>query len=524
MQMLPYAICKPIYERLGLEFWPEQQEIIEYEGRFPLVVGGERGGKSFTTAAKMLPQIIMLPYISDHKFFKPDGTPISDVFRDRPRDPHFVLFGPNYREPRVEFELLQRWLTELDELITTGTNKPSKPQDGPWVMVTKKGVVIQTWSMENPSSIRAVDLEGALCCEAGMMPYDGITRVQGRVSGTQGFVIYNGTLENSQKWYRDWALLGKRPNHLGIKSFSLPTWTNRKLFPGGINHPEIQRLRRMYSPDLWDMRVAAIPRPPRDRVLDAITEAHVRDDIVIPTDAQVDIWVDPGFATAYAVLFVAHWDIPEDQPLTLSEGADADNIPQWALRGTQSRRDWRRFFYIVDEFYEQGKNTRQMIDMVRSHPLWPLVLKSKTGVIDVAARGHRDSTESALEIWQQLTPLSWNYELWPQSALMERIRTSAHMFQFAISPKCKGLLAEAGLGEPVFEGMHHWKYPTDRDGHVVGETPKDAWNHSAKALGYGLLYYLRQVEHLAKPTTFSRLARRPTGMSYLRPRRVLGRG
>lgn len=457
-----------------------QLEVALHADRFPVIGGGERGGKTFVTAALALPHIILMPEMVPAKFYDEDGNLKFDHKRSRPRSPHVVIFGPTYMEPREEFKLIEGWLNDLGLLCDVrNVNAPSKPQDGPWSMVTKQGVVIRTWSMEDSRSIRAVDAEFAIVAEAGKCPYDGIERVNGRVSGTKGFIIYSGTMEDSQQWYQDWMLMGKRANDIGIVSYSLPTWSNVALYPTGESDPEIQRLRKLYPEDTFAMRVAAEPRPPRLRVLKEMTSEHIQR-IAVPLDADVEIWIDPGYASAYALLWVAIWE--EAYP-------DGER---------------RKRFHVFDEFYEQGLTTDDMVDLCRARPkLWARVRQC---VIDVAAQGHRDAGESALEKWKAKSPgKSWNLKYWREAPLIERIRVSAKMMQVTVDPRCRGLIAECGLGEPVFPEMHPWKYNSDRDGRITSERPVDKWNHSAKALGYGLLHHLGQVETLRRPQSVNRL-------------------
>ncbi len=486
MDRLPFAACTPFWDACGIEFHPEQLAIVKHADRFPVIGGGERGGKSFTTAAIMLPHIILLPFIKPGKFLTEDGKVRFDPNTDAPRNPDFLLYGPTYAEPRQEFQLLEAWLRKLGKL-PDGRRHMSKPQDGPWKMVTTDGVVIATWSMEDPTSIRSVDLEGAACCEAGKMPYSGIERVWGRVSSNSGFIVYSGTMENSQQWYQDWMLMGQRENHLGIKSYSLPTYTNRHMFPGGRYDKEILHLERAYPEDVFAMRVLAEPRPPRDRVLKEITPEHIKE-VKIPSQAEIEIWIDPGYASAYAVLFVAIWDEFSEKP----KRAPKDWQPE--LLGKR--------FHVFDELYEQGRTTDDMIELCKRHRYWKRV---KNGVIDVASKAHQGNGESALEKWQKRTNLLWNMRYWKEDALIERIRSSAKRGQITIDPKCRGLIAECGLGDPVFPEMHPWKFLTDRDGRIAGEKPIDKWNHSAKALGYGLLQHIGQVESVSRKTSFNRL-------------------
>lgn len=484
MDRLPYKVCEPLYQALGLKFNSSQVMPLKNQDRFPVLGGGERGGKSWTAVAQLLPHVVLLPAMKYDTFYFPDGSLRFDPKIDKPRSPHFVLFGPNYAEPRVEFTYLENWLRELDMLPAERIHV-SKPTEGPWRMVTKEGVVISTWSMEDPTSIRAIDLEGALICEAGKCPYSGVERVQGRVSAKRGFIIYSGTMEEAQRWYQEWMLIGQRPNNLGIVSYSLPTYTNLHEFPGGRNDPEIKRLEAIYPEDIFAMRILAEPRPPRDRVLKEVTNEHIHP-LDYPDDASIEVWIDPGYASAYAVLWVAWWHV---------KVCESDCAPDCNLHRRQQ-------FHFFDEFYEQGLTTMDIINKCRVHPNWPRV---KYGVIDIAAQGHRDAGESALEIWKRRTSVFWNMRYYREEPLIERIRTSAKMMQFSIDPKCVGFIAECGLGEPVFPEMHPWKYPTDRDARIISEKPIDRWNHTAKAVGYGLMHHLGSSESVRKPTTVNRL-------------------
>lgn len=471
-------MCKKIYAVTGFTpTGPEQLAPLLHADRFPCIFGGERGGKSIDLARGIaVPHILALPSIKFDEFYKPGGAPRFDPKVSKPRNPHFALFGPTYKEPRVEFEYIERDLRKLGKLVEAQLSKPS---DGPWRIVTTDGVVVTTISCEVPDGIRSIDLEGAIVCEPGGIMYSAIERIRGRVSSKRGFIAYGGTIENSQRWWKDWQLEGKRPNNSGIVSYLIPSWANTAQFPGGREDPEIKSWWAMLGEDLALERLAAVARPPRYRVLKAVNEDHIRR-VDIPEDATIEIWIDPGYATAYAIVWVAMWN-------------------EEYAGGTRKR------FHFFDELYEQGKTTADMVALCRQMEKWDRV---HTGVIDIASKGHRDATDSSLEIWEKLTNIRFNKRYWAEDRLIERIIVSANTKQFTIDPACKGLIAECGLGEPVFPEMHPWRFVTDRDGRVVGEKPEDKWNHSAKCVGYGLLHHLGQVETRRKPTTWNRLAQR----------------
>ncbi len=492
MERLPFEIKQPIFEAMGVSFHPEQEEVVRATNRQLLVVGGERAGKSYVEAADKVPYLVLLPILKPSKRW--------EEFRRgkiKARSPDFVFFGPSYKEPKAEFEYVEHWLDELGKLAKDTMNRPSKPDDGPWRLVTTDGVVLTTWTLDDPGTVRSIPLEGAMIVEAGRCPKEGYERIRSRVSTTRGFIDLSGTMEFSEKWYTDLALEGKRENDKDLKTFSIPVWTNRSSFPGGENDPEILSMKKFYTDDIWAMRFAAEPRPPGDRVLKEFTEAMISD-VEVPDDALWELAIDPGYASAYAVLFVASWMKYDED----SEG---------------NRRKAGKQFHVAAEFYEQGLNTDDLVSLVVKHPLWPKVVKSKSGVMDIAGKGHRDSTESALEKWKKLTPLNFFMQYWHEEALRERLRTSAKAGQVTISPSCVGLIAEAGLGEPVFPEMHPWKYHLDRSGTITSEKPIDRWNHSVKALGYLLLKHLGPVEYLNEgPMTVNRMRKNKPQTSYFR--------
>lgn len=491
MDRLPYRICKNYYEALGINFEkdnPAQFQVIQAADRFPLIIGGERGGKSFASAALLIPHIDLLPQIRKERFFYPDDDPdptkrgqlkFNWKSRERiPLVPDFVIFGPSYAEPRVEFSYVEEWLRQLDNLAYV-----SKPQEGPWRLVTKDGVVLSTWSTDNPGTIRGIDLEGALAAECGNMEFEAVERIQGRIGAKRGFCIYSGTMENAKRWYIKWALEGERLNRYGVKTYSLPSWGNISQFPGGRNDPEIKRWEAFYTDDVFQTRVAAQPMPPRDRVLREYDESHIRK-VKLPRNGdgtyacEFHVCIDPGYLpSAYAVLLVASWDTPEG-----------------------------KFWYCFDELYEQQIGNEKVISWLKNHKFYRH-FQMDALTIDVSAKRHADGNEPAIEKFKRLSKFKAPYtHYWHENALIDRLRTTGKQNLIAIHPNCRGLIAEMGLGEEIYPEMHPWKYHTERSGDILNEKPIDKWNHSAKALGYLLLRHLGVVERMGdRPRSKNRM-------------------
>ena len=150
-----------------------------------------------------------------------------------------AIFAPRYKEAQAEFEMLEEDLRELGKLCEP---QLSKPENAPWRLITTDGVVVRTWSLENPESVRSVNLELAMVVEAGGCPCAGIERIRGRVAARRGPIIYNGTIEHAQTWWRDWQAIGQRPNTKHIKTFIIPSWANRiefRAFAGSLNKTKV---------------------------------------------------------------------------------------------------------------------------------------------------------------------------------------------------------------------------------------------------------------------------------------------
>lgn len=70
---------------------------------------------------------------------------------------------------------------------------------------------------------------------------------------------------------------------------------------------------------------------------------------------------------------------------------------------------------------------------------------------------------------------------------VERIVTSLHRDQIVLSPKMRGALKEANIGEGPVPGMKPWRFKTDNQGTVIDRNSTVGFNHSSMAIAYGLI-------------------------------------
>jgi len=408
-----------IWEKAGYEPTKEQLEAHLDTHRVKLVMGGERGGKSRWTAEELL----IWGLVSDPGAF-------------------FWIVGPDYHLARPEAEHLIRSARKLKIL---DTKELSMPLEGSWRVKLLTGVEYITKTAADIEKIAGEAPAGVAMTEAGQQPYEAWLRLRGRVAERRAPLVLSGTVEASQRWYADLWMRWQGVNPEGARSFSLPTWSNRAIFPGGEEDPEILALKATYPPDVFQERFGAIPCKPSELVFPEFdTTIHVGNYPYRP-GIPVHLWIDPGYAGAYAVVVVQ-----------IEKG----------------------IVYQVDEIYAVRRTVHSVIQECREKPWWKDV---KSGIIDIAGRQHH-GMESHVEIWRAEAGLRLYAQpvgiadgiLRHRTFLRDPATEKPRLFH---DHRCKNTIQEYGL----------YKYRRTTDGRPIREEPIDAYNHSMKALAYGLV-------------------------------------
>jgi len=413
-------------KRLGQEWSSEQEAIVLSSEREILGGGGERAGKSFVAAAYL-------------------------TMRWWEGDLYWIA-AKDYERSHIEFEYIAKSMLKLEAVDPSDIHTPKNSQ---WTMELRSGAVVKTWSLQDWLKVGSEAPDGIIIAEVAQITHNEYTRLCDRTAEKRGWVIGTGTFETSLGWYPELWKLYRLPGQQG-KSYSLPSWSNHYVYPGGIDDPEIQRLKDKYSEDYFNERFGGIPSPPKGLVFPEFRHlTHVRELEI--NDRPVYLWIDPGYAGAYAVEVVQ---------------IDGETV------------------YVVDEIYEQGLVTEQVIDICLQKPWWTQV---SGGVVDIAALQHQ-AMPAVAEIWQSKAHLRLASNKIDQDAGRERLHTFLtvnpidHESRLFVDPKCKGLLSEFGACANPFTGEaapYRWK--EDRAGVVVGKQPDDKNNHGIKALCYGLI-------------------------------------
>ncbi len=271
-------------------------------------------------------------------------------------------------------------------------------------------------------------------------------------------MFLGGTFESSLGWYPQ-TFTAWESGVNDEQSFSLPSYSNHHLYPGGRNDPEIRRLEAVSSDDFFMERIEGKPVPPRGLVFNEFrANIHAGEIDYIPHE-PVHIWIDPGYAGGYA------------------------------LEAVQIIDDHVRVF---DEIYETGLVTEEIATIAMTKPWWQDV---EYGVIDIAGTQHQAMPAPA-EVWMANTGLYLASQKVPINDGTERLKSFLKVDpitgypKLSIDSKCSGVLSEFGAVANPFTGQSQaYRWKMDRDGNIVGNVPEDKYNHGVKALIYGLVYH-----------------------------------
>jgi len=391
-----------------------------------MMVGGEGSGKSLVGAMELI-----------GRFWE---------------DKLFWLVGADYDNTTPEFNYIAEAADKLGVLqFASKVTNPGK-------IILAGDVVISTISAKDPRNISKYSPHGIVVCEAAQCDFEVIQRLIARLgrAGDGGWLLLTGTFEGSLGWYPELFNSWQGPNKEGAKSFSVPSWTNTNLYPGGREDELLKRIEATMSPDLFNERMGGIPCPPSGRIFHEFRNTLHVTSVDYVEDNDVEICVDPGY----------------------SKGWYAVEAGQWT----------GDYFHAFDEVYEQFKTTEQMIHICKMRPWWKDV---KGGSIDIAGTAHKPDTPAS-EIWRKMAGVNLRSKKVPVAAGIERMRTYlipdpiTNHPHLTIHPRCRGLISEfGGCPHPYTGRTAVYTYAKDRNGTVIGV--QDDNNHGIKAVTYEII-------------------------------------
>ena len=418
-----------LYEKLGFSPTQLQKDILSSRKRFVLVAGGEQAGKSMVASKYLVARL-----------FENDEPGL------------FWLVAADYERTRAEFEYL------VEDFGSMGLLKEASKRVDPGRIVLADGTRIESKSAKDPRTLAMRAPNGIVGCEASQLDLETFHRLRGRCAPKRGWLFLSGTFEGSLGWYPQMFQAWQSSSSSDEVSFSLPSYSNEHLYPGGREDPEILALEKVSSDDFFLERIEGIPSPPQGMVFTEIRpDIHIQN-VEYEPDVPVHLWIDPGYAEAYAVEVI---QVVNDQ------------------------------IRVIDEIYERDLITDEIIEIAQSKIWWK---DAQFGVIDVAGFQHQAMAAPA-EVWMEKTGIYFDSQKIRINDGTERLKAflktdpvEQREPRIVFNPKCEGILSEFGIKPNPFDGQtraYRWKM--DRDGTIVGETPEDRYNHGVKAVIYGLI-------------------------------------
>ena len=422
------SVNEYIFSRLEFMPTPIQADILRSKKRFVLVAGGEQAGKSMVASKYLI-----------SRFLENEGRGL------------YWLVAADYERTRAEFDYL------VEDFATLGVLSEVSKRVDPGRILLADGTKIETKSAKDPRTLAMRAPDGIIGCEASQLDLNSYHRLRSRVAPKRGWLFLSGTFEGSLGWYpqlfASWQAGGEDE-----KAFSLPSYSNTHLYPQGARDPEILRLKAVASDEFFMERIQGIPCPPSGLVFGEFrADLHTDSEAVYVKGEPVYLWMDPGYAGAYAVEAVQE------------------------INGQ---------LCVFDEVYERGLTTEEMITAVTNRPWWPDV---HSGTIDIAGYQHQAMSAPA-EMWMEKTGIYLDAQKIRINEGTERLKGFMKTDPvtsrpgIVINPECRGILSEFGAVPSPFDGQTHaYRWKSDRDGNIVGETPDDKNNHGIKAVIYGLV-------------------------------------
>lgn len=398
----------------------------EPDNRLKLVAGGVRGGKSNSTAREF-----------DSELSIKDGL--------------LWIVGPDYEQCKPEFDYLYQPLHKAGFIA-----KASLPERGGRSFTLVNGCRVQAKSSDDTAALASFAPNAILMVEAGQQSWDVYQKVLERALEHNAKVIMSGTFEGSLSWYADLWEKWQGPNPEGGRSFSIPSWSNTYIFPGGREDPKIKALEASMPEELFMERCGAVPFRPAGLVFKKFDRnRHVRQ-IDFDPQLPVELAIDPAQHT-YAVLAI-----------------------QW--QGKRVR--------VIDEIYHHDIIAQDIIPLVMERPWWKYI-QQDAGVIDIAGT-QRQGNKSQVEIWQSLAgkSLRSRYVFIDEGIQAVKLRLQEldeddkPLLQFDF--RLRGDKNHEGKANGILGEMALYKWREWKEGRNSTAKPVDSNNDACKALGYWL--------------------------------------
>lgn len=284
-----YVVKDRIWPQFGYVPHDEQRTVHNDLTRHRVVAWGRRGGKSRVGGNELIPEAIYTYSIRD-------GLISADLKRI------FWIVGPDYSDCEKEFRVLWDSAKKLD-LPMDKPGSYNNPLGGFMHISLWDGLFqVHCKSARYPDGLDGEGLAGVELVEAAKLkPHVWQKYIRPALADTGGWSLQTSTPEGKNWFYRHWQR-GQDPSKMNWRSWRLPSWVNKYLFPGGKDDPEIKDMRDDMSEERFKQEIEADFTEFVGRVFkDFDEEIHVGD-YPFRMDLPIFLAVDYGWTNPFVVL------------------------------------------------------------------------------------------------------------------------------------------------------------------------------------------------------------------------------
>lgn len=373
-----------------------------------------------------------------------------------PMDAIVWLVGHEYPDTWHEYSYLRDAAVQMHASVRYST-----AQDGPWDLHYVNGAYVRTIASKDITKLSGEAPDFIVMCEAARQTYEAFDTCMDRVTPKRGTLLVSGTFEQQGNWYRNlWRECSSPGNSRGGTALSLPSYSNRRFYPDGINDRTFWKRKEQLiverpvdGEDRFAERFLGIPRVPSYLVFREFRrDLHVQESADFDPTCEVTLAVDPGYTdhSAFAVLWIQVRD---------------DTI------------------CIFDEIYVHGVRNTDILTMVTNHRAFPKVTRV---VMDIAATQHPSAQTSAEETWRShLTGMGRHISFGGQKVPVQEGIVRTHD-KLGVNPITRQpyLKLHPQVRNLAHEMEDAYQYRVRSDGFVHTDVPIDGGNDACKALAY----------------------------------------
>lgn len=311
-----------LYDKIDYHPHGGQKKFHRSTARFKVMDCGRRWGKSTSGPHDKIPQMLLK---------KPTLG---------------WIVAPTYDLGEKEFRVFWSVLIDKMQLPIDRGKTFNSIRNKDFRITTAWGSSVEVRSAEHPESLVGEGLDWVIMAEAAKLKLSHWEKfIRPTLADKRGSAVFVSTPEGFN-WFFDLYQLGQSQDKLDSEwwSYKSPTWENDIIFPLGVKDPEIESVRRISSPEVFDQEYGAEFTSFAGRIYSEFDEGyHVMDKYQFNPEWPNYLAFDFGFRNPFVCLNIQVnpatdaiyiWDEYYERNITTPEHARRlKSIVQWRVDG-----------------------------------------------------------------------------------------------------------------------------------------------------------------------------------------------